>query len=198
MKKIKELFFHYHVSIISFIMMLITLYISIINYYGGFDDWLMIIIFILSLLPSVCFLVITVYSILSKKKKMRIWFLVLAFVWSFLYYYLFLFLSVMVVFVGSFSCTKDLLQTVESPNGEYVVNTYQKNCHATTDFSVIGELCNKNNECKRIYNCYHEKDSFVYWIDNETVFINNKELNIFDDEYDWGNDNNYQDKLYKK
>lgn len=198
MKKIKELFFHYHVSIVSFIMIIITFYISIINYYSGFDDCLMVIIFILSLLPSMCFLAIAVYSILSKKNKIRIWVLALAFVLSFLYYYLLLFISFVAIFAGSVSCTKDLLQTVESPNGEYIVNTYQKNCHATTDFSVIGELCNKNNKCKKIYNCYHEKDSFVYWIDNETVFINNKKLNIYDDKYDWRDDDNYQDKLYEK
>ena len=91
-----------------------------------------------------------------------------------------------------------MLQNVESPNGEYTIKTYVNNCGVTTDFSVTGELCDDNNKCKEIYNCYHEEDSLVYWINDEMVFINNKKLNIYEDKYDYRDDENYEDKLYEK
>lgn len=80
--------------------------------------------------------------------------------------------------------SKDLIETIKSPNGEYEIRTYLHNCGATCDFGVSADLCNKNDKCKEIYYCYHESESFVYWINNENVFINQKTLNIFKDKYD--------------
>lgn len=192
MKKIKVLS-PFITSIISFILTIITLYIAISNYYDTFDDSLSIFIFILSFLPTICFLLITIYEVLTRKNKIKIWVLVLVSLLSLLYYYL-------ILFMGLFfpDCSKDILQSVESPNGEYTIKTYRKNCSATVDFHVIGELCHKNNKCKKIYDCYHEEDSFVYWIDNENIFINNKKMNIYKDKYDWRDDDNYQERLYEK
>lgn len=79
--------------------------------------------------------------------------------------------------------SKDLMESIESPNGKYIIKTYLNNCGATCDFGVSAELCDTNNNCKEIYDCYHENTSFVYWIDNENVFINQKILNIFKDTY---------------
>lgn len=81
------------------------------------------------------------------------------------------------------TCSRDLIESVKSPNGKYTIKTYLRNCGATTDFEILGMLCSSKNDCKKIYYCYHESYSFVYWIDNENVFINQKKLNIFRDKY---------------
>ena len=94
-------------------------------------------------------------------------------------------------------CAKEQLEIVKSPNGKYKIVTYRVNCGATVDFSVIGELCTKDNNCKEIYDCYHESESNVYWINNKTVSINNKVLNIHKDKYDWRNYDDYQEHIYK-
>ena len=59
---------------------------------------------------------------------------ILAFWW--LRYYVFL-LFISGFFVQYF-CQKDLLESIESPSGEYIINTYRENCVATTDFVVTG------------------------------------------------------------
>ena len=80
-------------------------------------------------------------------------------------------------------CSRDLIESIKSPNGKYTIKTYLINCGATTDFEMIGMLCDNKNDCKEMYYCNHENYSFVYWIDNENVFINQKKLNIFKDKY---------------
>ena len=81
------------------------------------------------------------------------------------------------------TCSKDLMETVKSPNGEYTIKTYLRNCGATVDFEIVADLCDESDKCKEIYSGYHESVSFVYWIDNENVFINQKTLNIHKDKY---------------
>lgn len=95
------------------------------------------------------------------------------------------------------TCSKSKLESITSPNQEYTINSYRHNCGATVDYQVTAELC-KNNLCLEIYKCYHEKDSYIYWLDNENVFINNKKLNIKKDSYNWKDDPNYYNKIYKK
>ena len=86
-------------------------------------------------------------------------------------------------------CKPELLQSVPSPNGKYTIKTYLDGCGgATVDYSVIAYRCDKNDKCKKIYFCYHENDSLVYWLDNENIFINNKKMNVFKDKY-----NSYKD-----
>lgn len=80
-------------------------------------------------------------------------------------------------------CSRDLMESVKSPNGDYTIKTYLRNCGATVDFEVVADLCDKNDKCKKIYSGYHESVSFVYWIDNDNVFINQKTLNIHKDKY---------------
>ncbi|MBS7020903.1 MAG: hypothetical protein KH135_03410 [Firmicutes bacterium] len=94
-----------------------------------------------------------------------------------------------IIFVGTIfifgvdTCSKNLMELVKSPNGEYTIKTYLRNCGATVDFEIIADLCDKNDKCKKIYSGYHESVSFVYWINNENVFINQKTLNIHTDKY---------------
>lgn len=95
-------------------------------------------------------------------------------------------------------CSREKLQSELSPNGKFTINTYRVNCHATIDFSIEGELCDSDNNCKQIYDGYHERDSLVYWKNDKNVFINNKTLNPFKEEYDWRKDEDYYDKIYKK
>lgn len=184
--------------LVPLIASFITLFGSIYWLYGVIESDLSYVIFILSLLPFLCSLILIVCSIVFKEKKntnvLIVAFTILLIFWTFVYY---IGLFIYTLFFVVAPCSKDLIQSVESPNGEYTIKMYRRNCGATTDFSVTGELCD-NNKCKKIYNCYHEEDSLVYWIDNKTVFINNKKLNIYDDEYDWRDDDNYQDKLYEK
>lgn len=98
---------------------------------------------------------------------------------------------------GGSSCSKEPLESVKSPDGIYTINTYLHNCHATVDFNVTAELCDRKKKCKEIYDVYHERDSFVYWIDKANVFINGKKLNIYKDTYSWHNDDNYYNKLFE-
>ena len=93
-------------------------------------------------------------------------------------------------------CSNDLIETIKSPNGKYEIRTYLRNCGATCDFEVSANLCDNNDKCKKIYYAYHEQDSFVYWIDDENVFINFKTLNIFKDKYNCYNCNDSQFRLY--
>ena len=82
------------------------------------------------------------------------------------------------------TCSKDLIETVKSPNGKYEIRTYLRNCGALNAYELIADLCSTStNECKEIYYFYNESDSFVYWIDNENVSINKRTLNIFKDTY---------------
>lgn len=107
---------------------------------------------------------------------------------------------IVIIITGLFdgnTCSVESLESVKSQDGNYIINTYLHNCHATVDFSVTAELCDRKKKCKEIYDVYHEKDSFVYWIDKENIFINGKKLNIYKDTYSWHNEDNYEDKLFK-
>ena len=97
-------------------------------------------------------------------------------------FFIIIFIGITFIF-GVDTCSKDLIESVKSPNGEYTIKTYLRNCDATVDFEVVADLCDKNDKCKKIYSGYHESVSFVYWIDNDNVFINQKTLNIHKDKY---------------
>lgn len=97
-------------------------------------------------------------------------------------FFIIIFIGIAFIF-GIDTCSKDLMESIKSPNGEYTIKTYLRNCGATVDFEVVADLCDKNDKCKNIYSGYHESVSFVYWIDNDNVFINQKTLNIHKDKY---------------
>lgn len=81
-------------------------------------------------------------------------------------WFIIIFIEITFIF-GIDTCSKYLIETVKSPNGEYIIKTYLRNCGATIDFEIVDYLCDKNNKCKKIYSGYHESVPFVYWIDNE-------------------------------
>lgn len=73
-----------------------------------------------------------------------------------------------------------------SPDECYTVNMYLCNGGATTDFSIRGELVdNATGAVQNIYWSYHERIAVVEWIDNDTVTINGRTLNVPDDTYDF-------------
>lgn len=82
----------------------------------------------------------------------------------------------------------ELIDTTVSPNNEYVVNAYLCSGNATTDFSVRCEVVDlKTNKSRNIYWNYHQEDVSWYWKSQYVIVINNIELNVLTDEYDWRN-----------
>ncbi len=80
----------------------------------------------------------------------------------------------------------DFLASYESANGEYTINIYLCDGGATTDYSIRGELLTKETgHRKNVYWNYHESDAVVQWMDDETVVINDRTLNIHTDVYDF-------------
>ncbi|MCM1364841.1 MAG: DUF5412 domain-containing protein [Faecalibacterium sp.] len=65
------------------------------------------------------------------------------------------------------------------------INVYLCNGGATTDYAIKADFVDKNNKIKTIYWAYHERNAEVQWIDNETVSINGKIMNVYHDVYDW-------------
>ena len=110
-------------------------------------------------------------------------------------FFIIIFIGIAFIF-GIDTCSKDLMESIKSPSGEYTIKTYLRNCGATVDFEVVADLCDKNDKCKNIYSGYHESVSFVYWIDNDNVFINQKTLNIHKDKYN-GYDYDAALRLYR-
>lgn len=82
----------------------------------------------------------------------------------------------------------ELIDITVSPNNEYVVNAYLCSGNATTDFSVRCEVVDlKTNKSRNIYWNYHQEDVSWYWKSQDVIVINNIELNVLTDEYDWRN-----------
>ena len=78
------------------------------------------------------------------------------------------------------------LASYSSPSEQYTVVIYLCNGGATVDYSIRGELIDHSTDIKKnIYWSYHESEAKVEWIDETTVMINNKRLNIETDIYDW-------------
>ena len=80
----------------------------------------------------------------------------------------------------------DYIESYESPNGEYVVNSYLCSGNATVDFAVRCEAVNnKTGDTRNIYWEYHFDTADVSWVDENTVLINGHYLNVITDSYDW-------------
>lgn len=79
-----------------------------------------------------------------------------------------------------------LINEVESPDGKYSIKAYL----SESSLSAPAILCELNyntekRKSKNIYWNYRESHADIKWIDNTTVLINGKELNIEYDTYDW-------------
>lgn len=79
---------------------------------------------------------------------------------------------------------------VTSPDGRYTVKAYVTNGGATTSFAVRGEL-NFNQDKRKSKNInwqYKIETASIKWLDNDTVIINNVELDVPNDKYDYRRD----------
>lgn len=77
------------------------------------------------------------------------------------------------------------LLSSQSPDEKYKLEAYKTEPGATVDFSIKVYLINGENK-ELIYNAYHEYQADILWIDNETVSINGKTLDLSNGEkYDW-------------
>ena len=73
----------------------------------------------------------------------------------------------------------------QSPDGKYNLEAYRTEPGATVDFSIRVYLIT-NDKKSLIYDAYHEYEAKIVWIDNTTVSINGKTLDISQGEkYDW-------------
>ena len=82
----------------------------------------------------------------------------------------------------------ELMETIYSPNGAYRINSFLVSGNATVDFCVRCEVVkNSSGEKRNIYWEYRCESAYIEWIDNTTVEINGKHLNVITDSYDWRN-----------
>ena len=81
----------------------------------------------------------------------------------------------------------EFIAEATSPNGQYTVKIYVTNGGATTSDAVRGEL-NFNQEKrkpKNIYWQYRMDTASIKWLDDDTVIINNIELDVQNETYDF-------------
>lgn len=77
------------------------------------------------------------------------------------------------------------LNASQSPDGKYNLEAYRTEPGATVDFSIRVYLIT-NDKKSLIYDAYHEYEAKIVWIDNTTVSINGKTLDISQGEkYNW-------------
>lgn len=82
----------------------------------------------------------------------------------------------------------ELMETIYSPDGTYRINSFRVLGNATVDFSVRCEVIENSSGKKRnIYWEYRCESARIEWIDNITVKINEIQLNVITDSYDWRN-----------
>lgn len=85
-----------------------------------------------------------------------------------------------------------LVQSIESPDGSYMLNTYVSRNTLNLD-AARGELVNKKTLVKKtIYWNYPDSSPAVKWINHNTVKIGNQTLHLDTDEtYDWRKDDHW-------
>ena len=81
----------------------------------------------------------------------------------------------------------EFLTEESSPDGKYTLRAYVTNGGATTSYAVRGELVfnEKDGKTKNIYWDYREDTAEISWVDENTVIINNRTLNVPKEKYDF-------------
>lgn len=84
------------------------------------------------------------------------------------------------------TCNQEtFLMSSQSPDGKYNLEAYKTEPGATVDYSIRVYIVNGDHK-SLIYDAYHEYDVKIIWIDDSTVAINDKSLDISRGEtYDW-------------
>lgn len=80
--------------------------------------------------------------------------------------------------------SEEFLGETVSSDGKYMVEAYLINGGATVDWSVICYLKEGQNK-KEIYRDYHINEANMTWIDNDTISINNHNIELPNGKYDF-------------
>ena len=87
-------------------------------------------------------------------------------------------------FNDRFKVSEELLGETVSSDGKYRVEAYLINGGATVDWSVKCYL--REGEIKKeIYRDYHINEANMIWIDNNTISINNHNIDLPNGKYDF-------------
>ena len=83
---------------------------------------------------------------------------------------------------------QEQIAEVTSPSGLYTAYAYLNNGGATTSYAVLGTVKNnKTNKQKNLYWQYKCETATIEWLDDVTVLINGKTLDVRKDTYDYRN-----------
>ncbi|WFD88740.1 DUF5412 family protein [Clostridium perfringens] len=83
-----------------------------------------------------------------------------------------------------FKVSEELLGETVSSDGKYKVEAYLINGGATVDWSVKCYL-REGESKKEIYRDYHINEANMIWIDNDTISINNHNIDLPNGKYDF-------------
>lgn len=87
-------------------------------------------------------------------------------------------------FNDRFKVSEELLGETVSSDGKYKVEAYLINGGATVDWSVKCYL-REGDIKKEIYRDYHINEANMIWIDNNTISINNHNIDLPNGKYDF-------------
>ena len=87
-------------------------------------------------------------------------------------------------FNDRFKVSEELLGETVSSDGKYKVEAYLINGGATVDWSVKCYL-REGESKKEIYRDYHINEANMVWIDNDTISINNHNIDLPNGKYDF-------------
>ena len=87
-------------------------------------------------------------------------------------------------FNDRFKVSEELLGETVSSDGKYKVEAYLINGDATVDWSVKCYL-REGESKKEIYRDYHINEANMIWIDNDTISINNHNIDLPNGKYDF-------------
>lgn len=83
-----------------------------------------------------------------------------------------------------FKVSEEFLGETVSSDGKYKVEAYLINGGATVDWSVKCYL-REGESKKEIYRDYHINEANMIWIDNDTISINNHNIDLPNGKYDF-------------
>ncbi|MCX0377859.1 DUF5412 family protein [Clostridium perfringens] len=83
-----------------------------------------------------------------------------------------------------FKVSEELLGETVSSDGKYKIEAYLINGGATVDWSVKCYL-REGDIKKEIYRDYHINEANMIWIDNDTISINNHNIDLPNGKYDF-------------
>ena len=87
----------------------------------------------------------------------------------------------------------ELLSEHSSPNHDYIAKAYLIDEGGATVRAAIRVEIDFGNDLKTIYWNYDESTVNIKWLDHETIEINNHKLNIFNDNYHWKKDPDWEE-----